>query len=304
MRGRVSVSLVGYRSRGDLPACLAAVSAQGDVVGEVLLADNGSDDGSVEWVRRHHPEVSVLALGDNLGFAAAHNRNFARARGELFLALNPDVELAPGCLQRLVAALERAPRVGAVTGRLLRPGGGRRLDSAGIAWSPARTRFVDRGEGQPAWRYDTEQEVFGACGAAALYRARALEEVSRPGESPFAEGLFMYYEDVDLAWRLRRAGWRTRYVPGAEARHRRGGSRAASSFVEYHLVRNRLWVSLRNASATELLAELPGLVAFEVGKAAQSLRRPHLRAALRDQWRGIGPALAARRARAGAGGAG
>ena len=107
----------------------------------------------------------------------------------------------------------------------------------------------------------------------------------------------MYYEDVDLAWRLQRAGWRVRYCPDAEATHRRGGSCAAPSFVEYHLVRNRLWVSLRNASPGQLLRELPGLALFEGAKALQAIRRPHLRAALRDQWRGIGASFRERRAR-------
>ncbi len=287
----VSVSIVGYRSRRHLGACLDAVSSQGGLVGEVLFADNDSRDGSVGFVRERHPAVSVLELGANLGFAAAHNRNFARARGEFFLALNPDVVLAPGCRARLVEALRRTPDAGAATGRLLRPGPGRRLDSAGIRWAFARTRFVDRGVGEPAARFDDEEDVFGACGAAALYRRRALESVARPGEAPFAERFFMYYEDVDLAWRLRRAGWRTRYVPGAEARHVRGGSGAGAAFVEYHLVRNRLWVSLRNASLAELLRELPGLALFETAKAVQALRRPHLRAALRDQWRGARPSL-------------
>ncbi len=257
----------------------------------MLFADAGSGDGSVELVRERYASVSVLELGSNLGFAAGHNRNFARARGEHFLALNPDVVLAPGFLSHLVAVLDRTPDAGAVTGRLLRPGPGRRLDSAGIRWALGRTRFLDRGVGEPACRFDEEEDVFGACGAAALYRRRALESVARPGETPFAERFFMYYEDVDLAWRLRRAGWRTRYAPGAEARHLRGGSGAGSAFVEYHLVRNRLWVSLRNASVPELLRELPGLALFQTVKATQALRRPHLRAALRDQWRGVRPSL-------------
>jgi hypothetical protein len=84
-------------------------------------------------------------------------------------------------------------------------------------------------------------------------------------------------------------------VPDAEACHVRGGSGAANAFIEYHLVRNRLWVSLRNASAAELLRELPGLALFETVKAVQALRRPHLRAALRDQWRGVRPSLRERR---------
>jgi GT2 family glycosyltransferase len=289
----VTVSIVTYRSRACIDACLAGVRAQGAAVREVLVADNGGDD-TAAYLRRRHPAVRVRELGYNAGFAAAHNANFALARGSLFLALNPDVALAAGCLARLADALAGDAALGAAQGRLLAPGLGERLDSAGIRWSAGRTRFLDRGRGEPASRYAHAEDVFGACGAAALYRTSALRAVSRPLESPFAESLFMYYEDVDLAWRLRRAGWRTRFVPEARAVHQRGGSGASAAFVEYHLVRNRLWVSLRNASAGELLRELPGLALFEGAKLVQALARPHLRRALRDQLRGVPSALASR----------
>ena len=143
--------------------------------------------------------------------------------------------------------------------------------------------------------YLREEDVLGTCGAATLFRRSALESVQAPGETPFAERLFMYYEDVDLAWRLRRAGWRVRFCPRAVATHERGGSGADDAFVEYHLVRNRLWVSLRNAAPRELLRELPGLVLLEGAKLLQAVRRPHLRAALRDQLRGVPASLAERR---------
>lgn len=291
----VSVSIVTWRSAEWIDACLAALRAAGPVA-EILVADNASPDDSVARLRGRHPDVSVLELPRNLGFAAAHNCNFARARGDAFLVLNPDVLLRPGALSVMAGVLERDPAVGAVAPRLLRPGPPRRLDSAGIRWAFARTRFLDRGEGQPPERFAAEEDVFGACGAAALYRRTALEAVARPGEAPFAERLFMYYEDVDLSWRLRRAGWRVRFVPAAEGVHARGGSGASSEFVEYHLVRNRLWVSLRNATRTELLRELPGLAAFDAWKAIRCVARPHLRAALRDQWRGLGTSLAERHA--------
>ncbi len=281
----VSVSLVTHQSRRWIDACLEGVRSQGSCIREILLVDNASRDGTAVHVRARHPQVRVEALDRNLGYAAAHNRNFARARGSHFWALNPDVVPARGYLERLLGVLDADPTLGAATGCLLAPGRPPRIDSAGIVrtW----TRFVDRGRGAPPERFAREEDVFGACGAAALYRADALRAVCVPGEAPFAERLFMYYEDVDLAWRLRRAGWRTRYVPAAHAWHVRGGSGASSAFVEYHLVRNRVWVSLRNARPAELLAELPGLAVFQGVKSLQALVRPHVRRALHDQWRGL-----------------
>lgn len=296
----ITVSVVTYRSRPCIDACLASVRAQGALVSEILLADNGGDD-AASHVRRRHPDVRVIEMGRNAGFAAAHNANFARARDGLFFVLNPDVVLAKGALARLRAALDADSRLGAVQGALLADPRGERLDSAGIAWSAGRTRFVDRGRGEAPERYSRAEDVLGACGAAALYRASALRRVSRPGEAPFAESLFMYYEDVDLALRLRRAGFRTGFVPDALATHARGGSGGGSAFVEYHLVRNRLWVSVRSASAGDLAREMPGLALFEAAKLVQSLWRPHLRRALRDQMLGLPLALAARRAWSAAG---
>ena len=287
----VSVSIVTYQSLSWIDRCLSGVWAQGDLVKEVLLVDNGSGDRTASHVRRWHPQVRVSRLRHNAGYAAAHNLNFALSRGEFFLALNPDVCLAPDYLNHLLARISRDARLGAAVGRLLAPGPERLLDSAGVVPTPGRTRFVDRGRTRPATEFETEQDVFGACGAAALYRSRALRDVSTPREAPFAERFFMYYEDVDLAWRLRNAGWRTRYVPQAEAVHARGGSAAPSQFVEYHLVRNRLWLTLRNARGRELLREIPGLAVFQTAKLFQSVRRPHLRAALRDQLRGVPDSL-------------
>ncbi len=295
----VSVSIVTYQSSSWIDLCLSGVAAQGDLVEEVLLVDNGSTDQTAEHVRCCHPRVRVCGLDYNAGYAAAHNLNFASARGEYFLALNPDVLLAPRYIKSLLAALSRDSGLGAAGGRLLAPGPGRILDSAGIVPTAGRTRFVDRGRTEPATRFGNEEDVFGACGAAALYRSAALREVSAVGEAPFAERFFMYYEDVDVAWRLRDAGWRTRYVPSAEAVHERGGSGAASQFVEYHIVRNRLWLTLRNARGGELLREVPGLALFEAAKLVQSVRRPHVRAALRDQLRGVRDSLRERAARSG-----
>jgi GT2 family glycosyltransferase len=291
----VSVSVVSFDSRALICDCLDALRVQGAPVREVLIADNASRDGTVELVKSRYPEASVLSLERNLGYGAAHNLNFARSRQRYFLALNPDVVLRPGFLSRLVETLDGDRSLGAATGRLVRPGPHGRIDSAGISYDRVRTRFVDRGRGELRERFAREEDVFGACGAAALYRRAALEEVSRPSESPFAERFFMYYEDVDLAWRLGRAGWRTRYVPEAESVHLRGGCGAGQAFIEYHLVRNRLWLSLRNASLSDFLLELPGLALFEGVKLIQALVRPHLRAALFDQLAGVRQCLAERR---------
>ena len=289
---RVSVSIVTHQSREQIDACLQGVRRQGAAVDEVLILDSGSSDGTVEHLRERHPYASVEALPANVGYAVGHNRNFLCSQGDAFLVLNPDVVLEAGHVAALRACLEADDGRGAAGGRLLGADG--QIDSAGIGYDRWRTRFVDRGRGLPSHQFRRDENVFGTCGAATLYRRAALTEVSRSGESPFAERLFMYYEDVDLAWRLRRAGWQIRFCADAMATHRRGGSRASAAFSEYYLVRNRLWVTLRNANGREFVRELPGLLGFHVAKTLQAIRRPHLRRALLDQCRGIPAALRAR----------
>ena len=293
---KISASLVTYRSRDHIDACVSALRRQ-ERLAEILIVDSGSDDGTAEYLRERYPELEVDPVAENIGYAAGHNRNFARARGDAFLALNPDVELDRDCLARLHAALAEQSNVASVGPKLLSADAPSLVDSAGIECDRTRGRFRDRGRGAPASHFRQREDIFGVCGAAALYRRDALVEVSRPGCAPFAESFFMYYEDVDLAWRLRRAGWRNVFVPGATARHQRGGAGAHNAFVEYHLVRNRLWLSARNASIGEFLREAPGLLLFGAAKCVQATHRPHLRRALRDQWRGLPTAFAARSAR-------
>ena len=199
MDASVTVSVVTHQSARHVDACLASLESQGPCVREVLLADSGSSDGTLECVRARHPRVRVLSLGRNAGYAAAHNRNWAAASGAFLLALNPDVVLGPGYVPRLLECLQADPGLGAAGGRLLSPGPVPRIDSAGIAYGPARARFVDRGRGSSPELYASEEDVLGACGAAALYRGTALDAVEAPGESPFAERLFMYYEDRSIS---------------------------------------------------------------------------------------------------------
>ena len=172
----VSVSIVTYQSLSFIDLCLSSVFAQGDVVKEVLLVDNASADRTAEHVRRCHPRVHVRSLNYNAGYATAHNLNFGSARGEFFLALNPDVLLAPNYLRNLLAALSRDRGLGAAVGRLLAPGPERLLDSAGIVPTVGRTRFVDRGRLEPAAaHFRKEEDVFGACGAAARCRGTGAD---------------------------------------------------------------------------------------------------------------------------------
>jgi GT2 family glycosyltransferase len=220
----------------------------------VIVVDNGSTDGSVAWLRERAgaacrvehedgaqvdrlPRLRVIALPENTGFAAAANRGVAAAGPacDAVALVNTDIELAPDWLGRCVEALASAPDVGSVATKMVLMRDPGVVDDAGDVLR--RDGVAEqRGHGRPDdGRFDVPGEVFGACAGAALFRRAAVV-----GVGGFDERYFAYLEDVDLALRLRLAGWRCRYEP-AVARHARHGSDSdASAPIDALVARNTL----------------------------------------------------------------
>lgn len=229
---RVAVTIVLHDSADDIQACLSALVAQTRAPDSVVVFDNASSDDGPERVRYAMPDARLERSPVNIGFAAGHNRAMALAPADVHVLLNPDCRLAPGFIERSLIALEADMTIGAVSGRLLRfrdesPDGGLLeeqagdvLDSTGMVAHRNR-RVLDRSSDLPAAGRDlVAADVFGASGAAAVFRRTMLEDVAYEGEF-LDEAFFAYREDVDLAWRAQLLGWRCRYVPTALARHRR-----------------------------------------------------------------------------------
>jgi GT2 family glycosyltransferase len=264
----IDAFIVSHDHAGTLAATVAGLAAQSVPPRRVVLVDNASRDGSVEAATSAAGALAleVVAGVENRGFAAAANEAIRRTSAPWVLALNPDCRLEPDYLARLCGAAERHDRAGAATGLLLRAGGPEltataTIDSAGIEMH-ASGRHLDRGSGRPlddavsapAW-------VFGASGAAALYRREALEDVAYGGGEVFDEGFFAYREDADLAWRLQRRGWRCLYRPEARAAHARGlrpeAARRGTAEINRHSVRNRFLLRMGNADWRWHLACFP-----------------------------------------------
>jgi GT2 family glycosyltransferase len=257
----VSLIVVAHDSAADLPASLASAVAQQGIACETLLVDNASSDGSREVARRFGGAVRLLALPENVGYAAAMNAGIAATAGRYVLALNPDCRLEPDFAAILARRLDApdAADVGSASGRLYRAEGpelsrSALLDSAGIRFT-ASGRHFDRGAGEPAaGRYEREEEVAGASGAAGFYRRAALEG-ARIATGEFDADFFLYREDADLAWRLRKLGWRCLYVPSAVAAHRRRNTperrRRMSALANMHSVKNRFLLRINNQTAGE-----------------------------------------------------
>ncbi len=241
----VDVSIVTWNSAAVLERLLQDLVAQSCVPARITVVDNGSSDESRDIARRY-PEVEVIALAENTGFAHAHNIGIAAGSSDYVFVVNPDVRLDPKYLETLVTFAEQVGDAGSFVGTVQRPDGA--IDTTGLMVS--RTRIVrDR---QNAFTHPTA--IFGVSGAVALYRRRALDAVKNSGQV-FHEALFAYKEDVELAWRLQWAGWGAFCVPHARAVHER---EVRVETKRSRRSQRRRFLSYRNHLLLFALVETPG----------------------------------------------
>ncbi len=277
-RAPVAVVIVAWNLAAFLPGCLKSLLRLRRPPAEIVVADNGSTDGTADLVRTEFPGVVLVACGANLGFCKANNIGTARTRSPCVLVLNPDTRLSSDYLEELLPAFDD-PTVGMVAGKLLRFDG-RTLDSAGQMLGRSR-QPKDRGYGQrDRGQFDRDEEVFGVCGAAALYRRAMLESIADEGGRYFDETFFAFYEDLDLAWRARRRGWGAVYRHRAAGQHARGGSAGGplrgrhflaflgrDNVIRFHIVKNRYLTILRNDRPRDYVRNLPFIVARDFATA-------------------------------------
>lgn len=258
--GKVTVSIVTFNSRREIGRCLDAILAQTAPSFQVVVWDNGSTDGTAQFLQSwSDSRVSVFLSQENVGFCVAHNRAIAGCDSEFVLILNPDCYLAPDYLEKAVQAAMDDARIGSVAGKLYRLHSADqsiesarrelRLDATGMFLTPSFRHF-DRGSNEPeAGRFEKPEWVFGVTGAAAFYRRLMLEEITVEGEY-FDEAFFAFREDADLAWRMQSAGWRCLYAPDAVGYHLRkvfpDNRSQVAKVINMHSVKNRFLFRLNN----------------------------------------------------------
>ncbi|HLI82850.1 MAG TPA: glycosyltransferase family 2 protein [Bryobacteraceae bacterium] len=254
-KAAVCVSIVTCNDEQYIERCLEAVLAQSGVHLGVAVVDNASSDKTLELVGKFRSHLRLIRNRHNAGFAAAQNQGIFSSEAPWVLVLNPDVLLQSDFVAELLDAAASDPRVGTVCGKLLSIGKGftklaeARIDSAGMYFTPAMRHF-DRG-----WRevdkgqYDRREYVFGASGAAALYRREMIREISVEGEF-FDSQFFVYREDADVAWRAQLLGWRCLYTNTAVGYHVRTvtpvNRKAISPVFNMHSVKNRFLMRIKN----------------------------------------------------------
>ncbi len=255
--GLVSVTIVTHNSASFLVRCLNSVLAQDWPSLEVIVVDNASTDQTVRILSRYQDRVHVILNQDNRGFTGGQNQAIERAAGDWILVLNPDALLTPEFVSYLVTSGNQDPAVGTVCGKLYRALPDLdipltdELDSAGMFFTPTFRHF-DRGMHEDdGAQYSQPAYVFGATGAAALYRRAMIEDISFEGEF-FDEDFFFSREDADVSWRAQLLGWKCLYVPGAVGYHVRrvfpGVRKNLSAEINLHSVKNRFLMRLKNAT--------------------------------------------------------
>ena len=273
--------IVNWNSGPLLRSCLEALRAQTRPPDAVMVVDNASTDGSADALESTDPRLEVLRLGTNVGFAAANNRAVASLGTTWVALLNPDAFPDPDWLSSLLAAAESHPEFSLFASRLLRADDPSRLDGTGdVYYASGLAARRDHGRHVSGGATRAPEEVFGPCAAAALLPVEAFR-----AHGGFDESYFCYFEDVDLAFRLRLSGHRCLYVPAAVARHVGSASAGArSDFTLYHGHRNLVWTFFKDMPLGLLVLYLPQHVLLNLVSLVYFASRGQGRAIARAKW--------------------
>lgn len=255
-----SVIIINWNGQRHLARCLETLCAQTYRDFEIIVVDNGSTDGSAQFLRENYPHVRLIQNDRNLGFAGPNNQAIRAARGPYLVTLNNDTRPSPDWLGALVRAADEHPEMGAFASLVVFDDQRSIIDSAGLSVTLAGMG-CQRRMGQTVDQVHEPEEVFGVSAAAALYRRELLDDVG-----PFDEDYFAYYEDVDLAWRARLRGWRAMLVPEALVYHAHSATGGRGSPFKRRLIaRNKLWTIVKNYPFPAWLLCLPLILVYNTG---------------------------------------
>lgn len=254
---KVSVIIVNYNGRHLLDELFESLATQTRLADEVIMVDNASMDGSVDYVLDRFPWVKVITSPANVGFAGGNNLGFDNAQGEYIALLNTDAVPEEKWLAELIHALDKDDRLGAVVSKVFLAAekptidcAGAEFNNLGFSWGRGSNQ-LDKGQ------FESVVESASLTACATLLRRSAL------GGAPLFDGrLFMYYEELDLGIRLRGNGYNILYVPTSVVCHKRSqGVRKATSkpleFQQFYGNRNRIKIVMKYYPPTLILRSLP-----------------------------------------------
>lgn len=284
---RVSVIIPSWNARSFVGECLNSLRNQSFRDFEVVVVENGSTDGSPDFITKNYPEVIMLRQDHNTGFAKAVNIGIKHSKSDYVALLNNDAIASKDWLKELVLHMDQHKDSAAAVSKILKQTKGAKtnkflIDTTGDFYSiwgmpfPRGRDEIDEGQ------YDKKEEVFGACGGAVIYRREYLAR----DIGLFDEAFFAYYEDTDLSFRIRRAGYKIFYVPTSIVHHKVGATSGGgkNKFTRYHSVKNTWFLFLKEMPGRYFWINLPryfiGQTLMLISSIRGGILLPHLKGLL------------------------
>ena len=241
MKPEISVIIPNWNGKKYLKTCFDSLRNQIFKNFEIILVDNGSEDISLKFTKKKYPEIKIIALSENTGFSRAVNLGIKKASGKYIALLNNDIETHPNWLQNLKLATEKYPQYYSFACKILCFDKRDIIDSAGDGYKINGVAYRRGHYQKDSNEFNQEQEVFGPCGAAALYKKKLFDKIGL-----FDEDFFAFYEDVDLNFRAQLAGFKCIYIPSAVVYHIGHGSSQNNEWVAFLCRRNELFTLIKN----------------------------------------------------------
>lgn len=246
---KVTIVIPNYNGKHFMEPCLSSLSEQTYKNFHILVVDNASSDGSIEYMEENYPDIELIKLQKNYGFSKAVNIGIQHSRTPYVILLNNDTTVDTRYVEEMVKAIEKSPKIFSVSSKMIQMYHPELIDSAGdlytlLGWG------VCRGCGRPVSNYQKYDEIFTACAGAAIYRRSVFDEIGY-----FDENHFAYLEDIDIGYRARIYGYYNMYCPTALVYHVGSGTSGSkyNSFKVKLAARNNLYLNYKNMPALQLV---------------------------------------------------
>lgn len=255
MEIKTTIIIPNYNGLSFMEPCFESLKEQTVKDFKVLVVDNGSTDGSVEWLKEHR--VPSIFLKENTGFSGAVNTGIRAADTPYVLLLNNDTRVEPGFVAAMERAMDQSPKIFSVSSRMIQMYHPELLDDAGDMYSILGWAY-QRGVGRSVNLYQKSCRVFSACAGAAIYRRAVFDEIGL-----FDELHFAYLEDIDVGWRAKLYGYDNVYCPDAAVYHVGSGTSGSryNSFKVRLAARNCIYLNYKNMPGWQILLNAPFLLA-------------------------------------------
>lgn len=254
---KTTIIIPNYNGMKYMENCIKALREETSTTFKILIVDNGSTDGSLQWIEENCPEAGLIKMGKNTGFCGAVNAGIRAAKTPYVLLLNNDTQVAAGFVRALEEALEEEKKAFSVSARMLDMNQPELLDGAGDLYCALGWAFA-RGKGKEEKKYYRDRaEIFSACAGAAIYRRQLVEKLGG-----FDENHFAYLEDCDLGWRAQLYGFRNYYTPKAVVYHAGSGVSGSrhNAFKVSLSSRNSIYLIYKNMPLWQILLNSPLLL--------------------------------------------